>query len=110
MIFDAKLANSENPKIKSQSGREKVCIIMYWCGTRKFHPRIRIFRQKLGSAEFLTNYSHPLVELPSPIPIHTKDALSPKGGVHCKYSNFSDRQVRAQLLVNVTFKFQTYYT
>ena len=41
-FFNTKLADSENPKKKSQDGREKVSNIMYLCGTREFHPVTRI--------------------------------------------------------------------
>ena len=32
----------------------KSILDMYYCGTRQYHPRTRIIRQKRGSAEFLT--------------------------------------------------------
>ena len=44
----------------------KSILHMYCCGTRKSHPRTRIIRQKRGFAEFLTNYSGPMVRFPCP--------------------------------------------
>ena len=59
--------------LKKVAGKNKISIIMYWCGTRKFHPRTRIIRQKLGS---LMNYSGPSMEIPCPTSIHMKDTLN----------------------------------
>ena len=44
-------------------------VFICWCGTRKFHPRTRIFFSE-------TNYSDPLMEFPCPTPIHIKDSLN----------------------------------
>ena len=54
--------NSYKTLKKSQNGQEKVSIMMYCCGPRKFHHRPRRICQKLGRASFLTNYS--VISLP----------------------------------------------